>query len=429
MNANTTNNTLKLSMVENSTVFKMTVKKSLEEKIRFMCAQLPHNEWSGTLFYTVTGGFESNDLHIFAEDFYLQDVGEGTFTEFQNDVTLAGYVVDHQLWDCYTGLIHSHNTMSTFFSGTDINTVLEEGTEANHFVSLIINNAGIYNAKISRKIDTTITAKVTGNKEVSYRSFGNQLVLLSSAPQEQDFSKKDTILEHFKLKVEIESTDRPQSELEKRLTELKAAETSYINRRKVTTTSIPTTANTTVSSANPTINTTQFRELPQEHPSENTFWEERAKEAYENMKNEKEPTELDLFPEMYQGSDIPYGKLKLDEKFIKANAVQLVTGDIFAAMKPNIDIVMWAGNMTKNYTTRFAIDKKAPFSNFQLFASSMVEVLASELPAHIDSSLYDIYGDDIITAVWAYELRKVLNNLPHNEFLNTYIEEVERWII
>lgn len=92
--------------------FKLVVTENLERIIRHICVRFPRNEWSGTLFYTVEGNFEDMSLTIYAKDFYVQDKGEAAYTEFQNDVSLAGYMVDHELWECYTGLCHSHNVMA-----------------------------------------------------------------------------------------------------------------------------------------------------------------------------------------------------------------------------------------------------------------------------------------------------------------------------
>lgn len=95
-----------IQLIKKSELYKLTVTQELEKKIRFLCDKLPHNEWSGTLFYTIEGSFEDNNLHVICKDFFLQDVGESTYTEFQNDVDLAGYIAEHELWDCYTGLMH-----------------------------------------------------------------------------------------------------------------------------------------------------------------------------------------------------------------------------------------------------------------------------------------------------------------------------------
>lgn len=92
--------------------YTLIVTKELETKIRRVCDRWPNNEWSGTLFYTIEGSFKNKDLKIYAKDFYLQDKGTAGFTQFKNDVNLAGYMVDNNLMDCYMGLIHSHDTMA-----------------------------------------------------------------------------------------------------------------------------------------------------------------------------------------------------------------------------------------------------------------------------------------------------------------------------
>lgn len=92
--------------------YKITILPELEQKIRVLCNKLPNNEYSGTLFYKIEGSFEDKSLNVIAVDFYIQDIGSGTYTEFQNDDTLAQYMVSHDLFDCYTGLLHSHNRMA-----------------------------------------------------------------------------------------------------------------------------------------------------------------------------------------------------------------------------------------------------------------------------------------------------------------------------
>lgn len=101
-----------MQLIKGAKSYKLTVTENLEKQIRFLCDKLPSNEWSGTLFYTVEGSFKENNLHIICKDFFLQDVGVSTYTEFKNDVDLAEYIANHALWDCCMGLMHSHNTMS-----------------------------------------------------------------------------------------------------------------------------------------------------------------------------------------------------------------------------------------------------------------------------------------------------------------------------
>ena len=181
----------KIILLKKQESYKITVTRELEKKIRFLCDKLPRNEWSGTLFYAVEGSFKDKNLHIIAKDFFLQDVGEAAYTEFKNDVDLAGYMAAHELWDCYTGLMHSHDMMSTFFSGTDLNTLKEEGNDANHFVSLIVNNAGTYTAAVTRKV----VYKSTGTSLVKYNTFDNVEV----DDETLTFEKEETFIEYYPL--------------------------------------------------------------------------------------------------------------------------------------------------------------------------------------------------------------------------------------
>ena len=56
----------------------------------------------------------------------------------------------------------------TFFSGQDQAMLVQEGTDRNVFVSLIVNNAGTYTAGITRKIASKIV------EEKCYKTFGNK---------------------------------------------------------------------------------------------------------------------------------------------------------------------------------------------------------------------------------------------------------------
>lgn len=140
-------------LVKSNDSFKMTIPKVVESKIRFLCNKIHNTEWSGILFYTVKGSFNSKDLNIICKDIYLMNIGNTGYTEFNNTPDIANYMTENpELLDCYNGLIHSHHNMSAFFSNTDLNTLKEEGSERIHFVSLIVNNDGNYVAAITKKV-------------------------------------------------------------------------------------------------------------------------------------------------------------------------------------------------------------------------------------------------------------------------------------
>ncbi len=162
-----------IQMKQSKLSFKLNVTKPLEDKIRILCSNIPTVEWSGILFYRPKGDLDEGTFEADCVDLLLMDIGSSTYTEFETSPDLAEYVANNlDLFDCQIGLIHSHNTMATFFSGTDNNTLLSQGQENNHFLSLIVNNAGEYTAAITRQVSSDYTI----NEVKQYKSFGDKVI-------------------------------------------------------------------------------------------------------------------------------------------------------------------------------------------------------------------------------------------------------------
>jgi hypothetical protein len=101
--------------------------------------------------------------------------------------------------------------MQTFFSTTDVSTLQSEGNETIHFVSLIVNNAGEYNAAITRKIKATFEGDMTEE----FESYNGEKITKTSKTIQQ----KEMIMYH-PITVEIEKNDCA-SNLYSRIKELK----------------------------------------------------------------------------------------------------------------------------------------------------------------------------------------------------------------
>ena len=218
--------TQKIPMKKGSTSYKIIIPDKVERMIRFLCERVWETEWSGVLFYTPSGNFEDGSLEIRCEDLFPMDIGSTTYTEFNMSPDVISYMAQHpELLDYKMGLIHSHNNMSTFFSTTDLNTLQEEGNERNHFVSLIVNNAGKYSAAITRKI------KYTSLRSLSYEGFNGTVT------GEQETVEGEEI-EYFNLDIEFEKpTENPFVEVADRLAEIKKA------KQQATTTSVYSSGN------------------------------------------------------------------------------------------------------------------------------------------------------------------------------------------
>lgn len=120
----------------------------------------------------------------------------------------------------------SHNNMATFFSGTDTGTLVQEGTDRNHFVSLIVNNAGTYTAAITRRIKQEIKAKahVVYTTSTHYNTWNDaDIKLKENEITEKDIEETKVIqyIEWYELNINKEVSDNDFSEVDARLSEIK----------------------------------------------------------------------------------------------------------------------------------------------------------------------------------------------------------------
>lgn len=206
--------------MKGSFIYKLIVPENVEEKIRYLLRKFPSTEWSGVLFVTHEGSFENNDLVITCKDIYPMDLGNATFTEFTMNEDVAAYMSENiELFDCDLQLIHSHHQMSTQPSGTDLNTLKEEGNERNCFVSLIVNNAGKYYAAITRKVQTKseVTVKKLGT---SYEFFGDGSKELEHKDETTTKVIEKEVIEYFDLEIERHEVSNSLAYLDDRFDEI-----------------------------------------------------------------------------------------------------------------------------------------------------------------------------------------------------------------
>ena len=183
--------------------YKLIIPDNVEKIIRNLCALSPDNEWSGILFYTFEGDFDTS-LTLTCRDILVLDQGSAGATTFDaSNPEVARHMFMNQLMGCCVGLIHSHNHMPTFFSGIDTKTLQSEGNDCNNFLSLIVNNAGTYTAAITRKIkrESRIDSSVTINEKYDFFNTGNT-INLPEKREEKHNTETSTIVEYFYLTID-----------------------------------------------------------------------------------------------------------------------------------------------------------------------------------------------------------------------------------
>ena len=123
--------------------------------------------------------------------------------------------------------------MKAFFSGTDTNTLLEEGTDRNHFVSLIVNNEGSYVAAVTRRIKQEIhaVAHIVYTTKTHYNSWDDIDIPLSDGETiEKDKEETKTIeyVEWYDLNITKGAADNDFNEIDNRLSTIKEAKAKKV---------------------------------------------------------------------------------------------------------------------------------------------------------------------------------------------------------
>ena len=393
-----------ISLVQKSGTYnyKLIIPAEVERKIRFACQKVWSTEWSGTLFFTHEGSFENNDLVIKCVDIYIMDIGTQAYTEFDMNPDVIAYMCDNpELLDCQMGLIHSHNNMSTFFSGTDTTTLKEEGRDRNNFVSLIVNNAGTYTAAITRRVKRYSQIK----DMLVYEFFGD------GEKQDTREYTQDGIeeIEWFYLKIEKEGENYSFPDMDARLEEIKQAKAEKAKKAQTPTYQggyKPVIANfygTKAGPANPV-----------------------KKEA--DKPKVVQPTLFDDIDDLPfdDNYSLPYGQVSFDKVTLKSLVLQLITGSIIISNDSKIDITKWAKSMPALYEKRFGKGEEG-MKNFKMWADTYVEYLTWYVT---DEKLEELGFDETeICAICAHDMIEELTKLPENDYIKEYIDALQKYLI
>lgn len=366
--------------------YKLIITPELEEKIRFLCARFPNNEYSGVLFYDYTGRFEDNSLVLTAKDFCLMDYGSATYTEFDKSAEICNYMIEHDLLECQQGLMHSHDQMSTFFSGTDLGTLQEEGSDMNNFLSLIVNNAGQYTAAITRKVKHI--PHVT--EVLEYEFFGEETINIGN--DEYDAIESYEI-EYFFLNIEKPTVNIGYTDLFNRIEEISKDKT------KITNISREPRTNLIVDS---TLKATPL-----------------YKET--NIPFSKANTAVQAGVDTDESID--YNKYKFNETDLNNIVKQLLIGSPIFTPK---DLNEWVQKMPTVFSKRFGEGQKG-LANYRAFIGYFVEFLVTE--AFDDNLAEEGYLEDSQMAICAYGVLQKLYTFKTNSFIEVIEDEVERFII
>lgn len=406
-----------LELAHRQDIFKIVIPAEVEKKIRFLCKNIWDVEWSGVLFYKVEGAFEDKSLTIRCVDLFQMDIGTSAYTEFNVSPDMATYMVDHpELLEegIYQGLIHSHNNMATFFSGTDTATLSAEGNDMAHFVSLIVNNAGKYTAGITRKYKCIQTV----SEKYTYPTWNGEV-----GEGVDTFDIEEEKLEWFNLDIVFENaTDDFETEMMERIKEIKEA------KKKVVTPMYGGGNYPQYGYNSYKKDTTPTKEVGSTFPmDEDKYYGE--KRGWYDPQKDKQDKQLPAkqgelpFEQPEEGNvEIPYGVVTVDPDIVQSIVRQLVTSSIIISKESAVDVKKWANSMESLYRRRFGSVKE-----FEYFASNYVDYLINYT---YDGDVMAVINNDdsVMAALLAYDVREELKKLPKNPWLSVYIKLMDDYI-
>lgn len=387
----------KLDLLKSSLSYKINIPLYVEKKIRILCREIHNIEWSGVLFYKMRGSFEDKTLEIDCVDIYQMDEGSAGYTEFDMSADVMNYMVEHPELiseDVFQGLIHSHNNMSTFFSATDTSTLLSEGSDINHFVSLIVNNAGVYTAGITRRL--SVVQKVS--EEYTYPSWKD-----TTKSGTREFTATKTYVQWFNLEVNREEVVKEdESEILDRIKEvrrLKASKPKYINKLG-SENSYPSYQGTTTLPSVKQVSTTP-------------------------PKKEESPKTVVVTPSLFEQEDeedfnIDYNAYHFTEHTITNVVKQLITLSLVLPNSEVIDVVEWAKNMEEIFDERFE-----SVIEFESVAVNIIDYLLNYTD---EEDAYIFLSPRAMVAVLANDVKDALSKLPENKYINSLISMCDDYI-
>lgn len=403
--------TILTQLIKKDSIYKLNIPSDVEAKIRHLCSKVFNTEWSGNLFYKMTGTFADDNIEITCVDILPMDIGSSAYTEFEMSPEVATYMVENpELFDCKMGLIHSHQSFGTFFSGTDTATLQSEGQHRNHFLSLIINNAGVYTAAITRKKIVKKDIKIT--EEFEETDF-NPIAQATTSNQVEG-----AIVEYFMLDINIQKSEYQQS-LDDKLDAIRKAKTPIVPSFPSNSSYVPNYGVTPRfgSTTSPYYKDPAFREVIESFPPPQNM---PVRQAAINFDNEIEfPETMDSAMELglrdFPEGEEMLGVVPIKPQIINAIAVQLLTGNVILPASLNTPLRVYAKDMDNRFSKRFGQGETGE-KVFSDWAENFVDFLCGGV-ADPDLAAYNV--NDIMSSC-AFLLLKEFEELPDNRFLRIY---------
>lgn len=307
----------------------------------------------------------------------------------------------------------SHNTMATFFSGTDTATLLQEGQDRNNIVSLIVNNEGKYSAAITRLVTTEAIVKEKGQ----YHLFGEGV-----KTYKDEYETEDQYVEYFMFDIVrkepnklFDFIDRLKEVMTKKRTTVTATQTGGCNYGSDYCGSMyggPYGGNAMAKGS----------QIPPVKPTTKPVLSTPAVKPAVVTPTAQKPKEQSLFNQFNPVSIQP--KDGFDE-FIDGLTLQIISSNIFAAIENIMDIDTYAKEaMFDMYKKRFGEDVSDK-SEFVFWIDNVIDFIL----CHSTHPEVEGYAPGDQTEIIAGAVLERLKEIPtKNIYLTTIIEHIKEYL-
>lgn len=183
-------------------------------------------EWSGWIFYNTVGSLENPDtMCINITDFILLDIGSGAFTSIDpTGEQIANIYIDRpHLMGMQYGILHTHHSMSLFFSGTDTDTLLNCANQFDFLLSVIVNHKDHPIAKISQ------AGEIEALETFKYKFKGSQVYKEPVKVNKEVVLVWDckVVIENNDIRSELEICERIYKETQERISKQQSSFVGY----------------------------------------------------------------------------------------------------------------------------------------------------------------------------------------------------------
>ena len=292
--------------------------------------------------------------------------------------------------------ILSHCSFNTFFSGTDANTLDDLGHDMPHFLSLIVNNAGTYCAKITRRIPVS-------NHYITFNG------------EEEEYEGNEVIIQSFPVSIEFEdgslinTVKSRLSELRKRTKNNSFENTLWDSKSYNSEFRIPDVSysafNNKVKDTSSNFNNKPVNSLSTIKETSSVI----AKEDNKNTTNKKKNKEIDED----KSNNLSSKRLNSLTDFINKKMKAILYGSFIFTIKKEFDEKDWCKNkMKESFESNFQ-DINTINNFFTLYFDNLIGLCLDKFPEIEDTS---IIGDIV---------KNYLSKLPYNIYISSLEESLE----